>query len=278
MLQQSPNNSSFHHHGRDNDLLQQQSNKYRKINDQLSSVLSEYQDLRPPNIVVIGEQSAGKSSVLEYLSGIRFVTGQNMVTKCPLQLRMVNSKSSSGSKAVIKSNIYLTKHSNKPITIENPEINDGAQQLEEAIQHLTSLHLQEEGYTGDVSRVSTHLIEVEITSPNVPDLTLIDLPGLITTSNEKNPTLKDDIRQLVKRNTTDRDCILIVGDAGRDLQTIVGFEEAREKDPSQKRTLCALTRVDKHVNDIETLNKMIESLNNRGPIKLVHGYVGLRNR
>lgn len=63
------------------DLLQSQSKKYREINDQLSSVLSQYEDLRPPNIVVIGEQSAGKSSVLEYLSGIRFVTGKSFHRK-----------------------------------------------------------------------------------------------------------------------------------------------------------------------------------------------------
>ncbi|KAF0980217.1 hypothetical protein FDP41_013431 [Naegleria fowleri] len=171
------------------DLLQSQSKKYREINDQLSSVLSQYEDLRPPNIVVIGEQSAGKSSVLEYLSGIRFVTG--------------------------------------------------AAQLEKAIDDLTKLHLQ---FEGNNSCISNQLIEVEVTSPHVPDLTLIDLHGFIATSGVDNPTLKDDIRQLVKQNLTDRDCILIVGEAGRDLQTIVGFEEAREKDPSQKRTLCAFQR------------------------------------
>ena len=39
-----------------------------------------------PSIVVVGDQSAGKSSVLESLSGLSLPRGENIVTRCPLVL------------------------------------------------------------------------------------------------------------------------------------------------------------------------------------------------
>ena len=47
--------------------------------------------LNLPTIAVVGDQSSGKSSVLEALSGIELPRGQNIVTRCPLVLRMCNS-------------------------------------------------------------------------------------------------------------------------------------------------------------------------------------------
>ena len=45
--------------------------------------------IKLPSIIVVGDQSGGKSSVLESLSGITLPRGQNVVTRCPLILRMV---------------------------------------------------------------------------------------------------------------------------------------------------------------------------------------------
>lgn len=42
-----------------------------------------------PSIVAVGDQSSGKSSLLESLSGINLPRGQNIVTRCPLVLRIV---------------------------------------------------------------------------------------------------------------------------------------------------------------------------------------------
>lgn len=41
-----------------------------------------------PTIVVTGDQSAGKSSVLESISGIPFPTGDNIVTRMPCEVQM----------------------------------------------------------------------------------------------------------------------------------------------------------------------------------------------
>jgi GTPase SAR1 family protein len=41
-----------------------------------------------PEIVVVGDQSVGKSSVLEDISAIQLPRAQNIFTRCPLELRM----------------------------------------------------------------------------------------------------------------------------------------------------------------------------------------------
>ena len=41
-----------------------------------------------PTIVVIGDQSSGKSSVLESISGVNLPKGGGCVTKCPLIMQL----------------------------------------------------------------------------------------------------------------------------------------------------------------------------------------------
>jgi hypothetical protein len=56
--------------------------------DNLREILKEESQIKIPSIVVVGDQSAGKSSVLESLSGVNLPRGSGIVTRCPLVLRM----------------------------------------------------------------------------------------------------------------------------------------------------------------------------------------------
>lgn len=47
-------------------------------------------------IAVMGDQSCGKSSVLEALSGVQFPRGSGLVTRCPVQLIMKRTKPGDG--------------------------------------------------------------------------------------------------------------------------------------------------------------------------------------
>ncbi|XP_048397262.1 interferon-induced GTP-binding protein Mx1-like isoform X2 [Stegostoma tigrinum] len=49
-------------------------------------------DLNLPAIVVIGDQSSGKSSVLEALSGVSLPRGSGIVTRCPLEMKLKKAK------------------------------------------------------------------------------------------------------------------------------------------------------------------------------------------
>ena len=49
-------------------------------------------DFNLPIIVVIGDQSSGKSSVLESISRISLPKGEGMVTRCPLIMQLRNTE------------------------------------------------------------------------------------------------------------------------------------------------------------------------------------------
>ena len=48
--------------------------------------------LNMPQICVMGDQSSGKSSVLEALSGIPFPRGSGLVTRCPIRMVMKRAR------------------------------------------------------------------------------------------------------------------------------------------------------------------------------------------
>lgn len=71
-------------------LYSQYEEKVRPCIDLIDSLrsLGVEQDLALPAIAVIGDQSSGKSSVLEALSGVALPRGSGIVTRCPLVLRL----------------------------------------------------------------------------------------------------------------------------------------------------------------------------------------------
>ncbi|ERE76975.1 interferon-induced GTP-binding protein Mx1-like protein, partial [Cricetulus griseus] len=73
-----------------NNLCRQYEEKVRPCIDLIDSLraLGVEQDLALPAIAVIGDQSSGKSSVLEALSGVALPRGSGIVTRCPLVLKL----------------------------------------------------------------------------------------------------------------------------------------------------------------------------------------------
>ena len=69
--------------------------------DQLRAVGIE-KDIQIPQIAVMGDQSSGKSSVLESVSGIPFPRGSGLVTKCATELRMKKAPPGTAWSATIK--------------------------------------------------------------------------------------------------------------------------------------------------------------------------------
>ena len=63
------------------------------IYDRLRQILEKETDVDISVIAVIGGQSMGKSSILERLSGVELPRGKGMVTRCALEIQMVNSLS-----------------------------------------------------------------------------------------------------------------------------------------------------------------------------------------
>ncbi|CAG8562270.1 7228_t:CDS:2 [Ambispora gerdemannii] len=93
--------------------------------------------------------------------------------------------------------------------------------------------------------VSNKPIELRIYSPNVPDLTLIDLPGYIQVNNKHQPeTLKDKIVELCEQYIKEPNIILAVCSADVDLANSEALKAGRKVDPLGLRTIGVITKMD----------------------------------
>lgn len=178
-----------------------------------------------PSIVVIGSQSSGKSSVLEAIVGHEFLPkGSNMVTRRPIELTLVNTPGS---------------------TDEYGEFPDlGLRRINDfsSIQRtLTELNVA----VSEVECVSDDPIHLTIYSPNIPDLSLIDLPGYIQVVGQNQPPqLKQRISDLCDKYIQPPNIILAISAADVDLANSTALRASRRVDPRGERTIGVITKMD----------------------------------
>lgn len=178
-----------------------------------------------PSIVVIGSQSSGKSSVLEAIVGHEFLPkGSNMVTRRPIELTLINTPDSQAEYGEF-ADLGLGK------------ISDFS-----SIQRtLTELNLA----VPDSQCVSDDPIRLTISSPNVPDLSLIDLPGYIQVVGQNQPLeLKQRISELCDKYIQAPNVILAISAADVDLANSTALRASRRVDPRGERTIGVVTKMD----------------------------------
>ena len=203
-----------------------------------------------PSIVVIGSQSSGKSSVLEAIVGHEFLPkGSNMVTRRPIELTLVNTPEAKAEYG------------------EFPALGLGKITDFSQIQRtLTDLNLAvptEQCVTDDP-------IQLSIFSPNVPDLSLIDLPGYIQVSGKDQPEeLKQKISDLCDKYIQPPNVILAISAADVDLANSTALRASRRVDPRGQRTIGVITKM-----DLVTPDRGADVLTDKKyPLRL--GYVGV---
>lgn len=191
----------------------------------LLQTIGKSESLTLPSIVVIGSQSSGKSSVLEAIVGHEFLPkGSNMVTRRPIELTLINTPDA------------LAEYGEFPALGLN-KITDFFQ-----IQKtLTDLNLA----VPEKECVSDDPIQLRIYSPNVPDLSLIDLPGYIQVSGADQPTeLKSRIAELCEKYIRSPNIILAISAADVDLANSTALRASRRVDPRGERTIGVITKMD----------------------------------
>ncbi|XP_069800636.1 interferon-induced GTP-binding protein Mx2-like isoform X2 [Dendropsophus ebraccatus] len=184
-------------------------------------------DLALPAIAVIGDQSSGKSSVLEALSGVTLPRGNGIVTRCPLELKLKKSAHNSPWCGTLS-------YKNRKVSLQGPS----------AVEN--EVRKAQDSVAGPGKGISNELITLEVISPNVPDLTLIDLPGITRIALPDQPQdIGNQIKQIIKKYITKQETInLAVVPSNVDIATTEVLEMAREVDPTGERTIGVLTKPD----------------------------------
>ncbi|KAK4803925.1 hypothetical protein SAY86_003742 [Trapa natans] len=100
--------------------------------------------------------------------------------------------------------------------------------------------------TGRTKQISSVPIHLSIYSPNVVNLTLIDLPGLTKVAVEGQPdSIVQDIENMVRSYIEKPNCIILaISPANQDLATSDAIKISREVDPTGERTFGVLTKID----------------------------------
>ncbi|KAL2193820.1 interferon-induced GTP-binding protein Mx1 [Corynascus similis CBS 632.67] len=238
-----------------------------------------------PQLVVVGDQSSGKSSVLESLTGFPFPRAPGLCTRYVTQItcRRVNQESVAIS--IIPGARASAAHKEKlrAFYAETTDVygEDFANIFREA---STAMGIRGGGDgkpDGDKSLVtfSDDILKIEITGPNQFPLTVIDVPGIFRTATPGLTTENDMalVRAMVERAIKDdRTIILAVVPCNVDIATQEILKLATDADPTGLRTMGVLTKPDL-ATERATQQVIIDLvLGKRNDLKL--GYCVVKNR
>ncbi|XP_026026062.1 dynamin-2 isoform X2 [Astatotilapia calliptera] len=223
-----------------------------KLQDAFSSI-GQTCNLDLPQIAVVGGQSAGKSSVLENFVGRDFLPrGSGIVTRRPLILQLVNSKAEYAEFLHCKGRKFV-------------DFDEVRQEIEAETDRLT----------GSNKGISPIPINLRVYSPNVLNLTLIDLPGMTKVPVGDQPQdIEHQIRDMLLQFITKESClILAVTPANTDLANSDALKIAKEVDPQGLRTIGVITKLDLMDEGTDARDILENKL-----LPLRRGYIGVVNR
>ncbi|KAL2795462.1 P-loop containing nucleoside triphosphate hydrolase protein [Aspergillus keveii] len=190
-----------------------------------------------PQIIVCGDQSSGKSSVLEAISGVSFPVKSSLCTKVPHR---------AGTKE---------------------DCSSGCTRVDSAM-----------GITTHGKAFSNDVLRVEVSGPDRPHLTIVDLPGLIHSETKQQSAADVQLVQEVVRSyiTEPRSIILAVISAKNDFAHQIVLKLARDADSSGDRTLGVITKPDTLVSGSES-EAMFLSLARNQDVEFRLGWHVLKN-
>ncbi|XP_029993267.1 dynamin-2-like isoform X6 [Sphaeramia orbicularis] len=223
-----------------------------KLQDAFSSI-GQSCNLDLPQIAVVGGQSAGKSSVLENFVGRDFLPrGSGIVTRRPLILQLVNSKAEYAE--------FLHCKGRKFVDFDEVRL---------------EIEAETDRLTGSNKGISPIPINLRVYSPNVLNLTLIDLPGMTKVAVGDQPVdIEHQIRDMLLQFITKESClILAVTPANTDLANSDALKIAKEVDPQGLRTIGVITKLDLMDEGTDARDILENKL-----LPLRRGYIGVVNR
>ncbi|XP_060945306.1 dynamin-3 isoform X2 [Limanda limanda] len=223
-----------------------------KLQDAFSSI-GQSCNLDLPQIAVVGGQSAGKSSVLENFVGRDFLPrGSGIVTRRPLILQLVNHKAEYAE--------FLHCKGKKFVDFDEVR---------------SEIEAETDRITGSNKGISTIPINLRVYSPNVLNLTLIDLPGMTKVAVGDQPVdIEFQIREMLMQFITKESClILAVTPANMDLANSDALKISKEVDPQGMRTIGVITKLDLMDEGTDAKDILENKL-----LPLRRGYIGVVNR
>ena len=251
--------------------------------------LGAHFDLRIPGIIVCGNQSAGKSSLIESITRVPLPRSDGTCTRCPIECCL----SETAEKWRCMVSIRYEFDDETGARLEEPtkvdfggvigSISDVEERVRRAQIAVLNPRLAPDTVllSHDLTQITNELkftenvVCLSIEGPNVGNLTLVDLPGLIQCAEDDEKRFIDMIKKMVKRYMDYEANIIVEAITCKDdLENQVVHMLAKEADPAGRRTIGVLTKPDTieegcHAPWIRLLRNETRSL--------THGYFIVKN-
>ncbi|KAG1840219.1 P-loop containing nucleoside triphosphate hydrolase protein [Suillus tomentosus] len=244
-----------------------------------------------PSVVVIGGQSAGKSSLVEAVSGINVPRDSGTCTRCPMECNMSSHAKSWSCTITLRigfdsNGLDLQKPTNVrfgPTITDRSEFEVWLRRAQAAILNpnvaSSTFHaktVEELKNIKNTLKFSRNVVCVSIEDPDATDLSFYDLPGLIQNEEPEAVALVKNLAEhyIEKKNTI----ILTTIPMSDDMENQQSMSLARAADPNGKRTIGVLTKPDTlGTGAINQRRKWVEIIEGRSEEHtLTHGFYCVR--